>query len=343
MFIGISIFGDIINTEKAPREKGKSLISLPDEYVIIDTETTGLDTEYCGIIEIAAIKYKDGDKVSSFSELVRPNSFRYAEEDDEDYCVVNGEKIVFIDSFISELTGITNRMLQDVRSQEEVFSDFLQFVGDSVVIGHNVNFDVNFIYDAVNDYLGKTFSNDFIDTMRIARKLLKEDLKHHRLCDIAKYYDIKQENAHRALADCETTNQCYVKMRDQILKVYGNAEAFCSLFNKHNQRKLSAKDIVPDSSEIDEDSPIYGKLFVFTGALDRMLRKDAMQLVVNKGGLCGDNITKKTNFLVLGNNDFCSSIKDGKSNKQKKAEALKLAGNDIEIISENVFYEMLGE
>ena len=72
-----------------------------------------------------------------------------------------------------------------------------------------------------------------------------------------------------------------------------------------------------------------------------MVRKDAMQLVVNFGGSCGDNVTAKTNFLILGNNDFCSSIKDGKSSKQKKAEALILKGNDIEILSENVFYEMV--
>ena len=72
-----------------------------------------------------------------------------------------------------------------------------------------------------------------------------------------------------------------------------------------------------------------------------MTRKTAMQMVVDLGGLVGNSVTKKTNYLILGNNDYCSSIKDGKSSKQKKAESLKLSGNDIEIISENVFYDML--
>jgi len=88
---------------------------------------------------------------------------------------------------------------------------------------------------------------------------------------------------------------------------------------------------------------VFGKTFVFTGTLQRMVRKDAMQLVVDMGGICGDGVTVKTNYLVLGNNDYCSSIKVGKSSKHKKAERYKAEGLDIEIISENVFYEMVAE
>lgn len=74
-----------------------------------------------------------------------------------------------------------------------------------------------------------------------------------------------------------------------------------------------------------------------------MDRAKAMQIVANIGGINADNVTKKTNYLILGNNDFCSSLKGGKSSKQKKAEKLALEGQDIQIISENVFYEMISE
>ena len=104
---------------------------------------------------------------------------------------------------------------------------------------------------------------------------------------------------------------------------------------------FSAKDIQASTNNFDETTPVYEKVFVFTGTLERMTRKEAMQLVVDHGGLCGDGVNKKTNFLVLGNNDYCTTIKDGKSTKQKKAEQLKLTGCDIEIISENVFYDMI--
>lgn len=79
---------------------------------------------------------------------------------------------------------------------------------------------------------------------------------------------------------------------------------------------------------------------MFTGTLDKMPRKAAMQLVVDRGGVCLDGVRKDVNYLVLGSSDY-SKIKDWKSNKQKAAEKLRLKGNDIEIISENVFYEML--
>jgi DNA polymerase-3 subunit epsilon len=104
---------------------------------------------------------------------------------------------------------------------------------------------------------------------------------------------------------------------------------------------LSANDITTENTDFDITHPLYQKVCVFTGTLDKMLRKDAMQIVVDLGGICDDNITSRTNFLILGNNDYSPLVKDGKSNKQKKAEKLKLDGNDIEIISESVFYDIV--
>ena len=64
-------------------------------------------------------------------------------------------------------------------------------------------------------------------------------------------------------------------------------------------------------------------------------------MVVDLGGICANGVTKETNYLILGNYDYCSTIKDGKSTKQKKAEAYKLKGLDIEIMPESVFYDMI--
>ncbi len=97
-----------------------------------------------------------------------------------------------------------------------------------------------------------------------------------------------------------------------------------------------------ETDHFDESSPFFGKVFVFTGTLDKMPRKAAMQLVVDRGGVCLDGVRKDVNYLVLGSSDY-SKIKDWKSNKQKRLlRSFALKGNiDIEIISENVFYEML--
>ncbi len=66
-----------------------------------------------------------------------------------------------------------------------------------------------------------------------------------------------------------------------------------------------------------------------------------MQLVANLGGCLGNGVTRKTDYLILGNNDYCTKIKDGKSIKQKKAEELILKGFDIQIMPEDVFYELV--
>lgn len=297
-------------------QKGKSLIDLPIDFTLIDLETTGLSSEWDEIIEISALKVRNSEIVDEYSSLVKPS---------EDIC-----------RFIEELTGITNEMLMYERTIRLVMPEFLDFVGDDVVVGHNVNFDINFIYD---NSMPVHFSNDFVDTMRLSR-ILRKDERHHRLSDLCKRYDVTNTKAHRALSDCYTTFECYKHIRDEIYDRYENIENFI----KSNRKVyFKAKDVIADESKKDETSLLYEKVCVFTGVLEKMVRKDAMQIVSDIGGLVADSVTKKTNFLILGNNDYCKSIKDGKSLKQKKAEKLKLSGQDIEIIPENVFYDMIDE
>ena len=132
------------------------------------------------------------------------------------------------------------------------------------------------------------------------------------------------------------------KMRDEALYQYETEKAFKRAFQKYRE-DIKAKDIIGDETKINPDSPIYKKRCVFTGKLEKFTRVQAMQVVADLGGINEDRVTKNTNFLILGNNDYCSTIKDGKSSKQKKAEKNKLAGQDIEIVPETVFYDMLGE
>lgn len=310
---GISFGG---SSEKADRiEKGESLLALPSTYTVVDLETTGLDPQWNDIIEFGAMRVVDGVVTEKYSQLVNPG--------------------YEIDEFITELTGITNEMLAEAPAVNAVLSAFLEFVGDGVVIGHNVNFDINFIYDTCISVLDKHFKNDFVDTMRLSRRLFPQE-SHHRLCDLIERFHVDEAVEHRALADVEQTNRCYLFMKEHM---ENNGITIESL--RPTKNGFSAKDIQASTTDFDETSPVFEKAFVFTGTLERMTRKEAMQLVVDRGGLCGDGVNKKTNFLVLGNNDYCSTIKDGKSTKQKKAEQLKLSGCDIEIISENVFYDMI--
>ena len=314
-------FGENQKIKAVRNGKGKSLILFPEKYVVVDIETTGLSPRYDEIIEISAIRYDSGKKVDVFSTLVKP--------DNE------------IDDYITELTGITNEMVEGAPTIDDCINDFIDFMGEDIVIGYNVNFDINFLYDNLLECKNEVVKNDFVDVMRIARKALPE-LKHHRQKDIASYFGIPLLGAHRAEVDCEVCNECFVALKDEIIKSGVELEAFIQQF-KHKSRfhkGVSAKDIKSENMNFDESHPLYGKVCVFTGALEKMHRKEAMQLVANLGGIPGDGVTKKTNFLILGNNDYCKTIVDGKSSKQKKAEKLILEGQDLQILPEEVFYDI---
>lgn len=309
---------DIGPAPKTVREnKGKSLLLATNNYVSIDIETTGLSPAYDEIIEIGAVKYRAGEIVDTFQSLVNPE--------------------MEIDDFITQMTGITNEMLVDAPILKNVLPTFIEFVGKDILLGHNVNFDINFIYDACNLFGLPVFDNDFIDTMRLARRMYK-NLPNHKLDTLISHFGLQRRELHRGLLDCVLTAECYQKMMDDSDCF---AEAIKPRYRNRNRKAFSLKDIVAIEGEENPDSPLYGKVCVFTGTLESFTRKEAGQLVVNIGGLCADNITKKTNYLILGNNDYCKSIKDGKSNKQKKAEKLIADGADLTIIPEEVFLDIL--
>lgn len=313
----------IVEREKIERTlKGKSTIDLLSDYIVFDIETTGLDSSYDEVIEIGAIKVKNNKTVSKFNSLVKPKNE--------------------IDEYITELTGITNEMVKDAPTIEEILPDFMNYIGNDILIGHNINFDINFIYDNLYRNKFDVLTNDFIDTMRISRKLLSE-LPHHRLIDLAKYFKIDSTNNHRSLKDCEITMNVYENLKEIALQKYDNVDEFKNAFKKHKKEGLRAKDIVSTNTEFDVDNLFYDKYVAITGTLEKMLRKEAMQIIVDLGGHCEDNVTKKTNYLILGNNDYNPILRGKKSSKLIKAETLKLEGKDIEIISENVFYDIIDD
>ena len=174
------------------RLKGQSLLLFPDNYVVIDLETTGLDPKNNCIIEAAALRIRQGKKSETFTSLVNPG--------------------VPLDPFITRLTGIRDDMLQNAPPIEQVIPQLLDFIGNDIVVGHNVNFDINFIYEASMSVLNQPFSNDFVDTLRLSRRLYREE-RHHRLSDLIVRFHIGDCVDHRALSDVLQTNECLTYMR----------------------------------------------------------------------------------------------------------------------------------
>ncbi len=175
--------------------KGKSLCSFPSDYTVIDIETTGLYTGESEIIEVSAIKCRDDEAVDTFSTLIHPQ--------------------FPISSFITDLTGISNELVKDAPHAEEALARFYDFAGKDILVGHNVNFDVNFLYDGLMRYNSLILDNSFVDVLRLARKALPF-LPNHRQMTVAAYYGIETSGSHRALRDCEICNKNYLQLKRQL-------------------------------------------------------------------------------------------------------------------------------
>lgn len=185
-------FSNRLNT----RIKGESLLTFPEDYTVIDIETNGLNSNIDDIIELSAIRVRKDKIEKTFTKLIKPQR------------PVGG--------FISRLTGITNSMLANELAIDEILPEYLDFIGKDIVLGHNVNFDINFIYDKSMKHFNKAFSNSFVDTLKIARKL-KLDCENHKLKTLADYYNIKQGRMHRGLEDCRITFEVYKCLKSYVL------------------------------------------------------------------------------------------------------------------------------
>ena len=165
------------------------------DYVCLDLETTGLDPKVDKIIEIGAVRVKNGEIVDTFQSFVNPGRML-------------SEKVI-------ELTGISDADLRNAPSIEEVLPRFLEFSQDACFLGHSVLFDYSFMKKAVVNLDGKNkYEKVGIDTLKIARKYLAS-LESRRLSYLCAYYQIEQK-AHRALEDAVATHKLYLKLAENF-------------------------------------------------------------------------------------------------------------------------------
>ncbi len=172
--------------------RGRILNQYTPDYVLYDLETTGISCNYDEVIELSALKVRNGAVAEEFSSLVNP-----------------GRPIPYAASAVNH---ITDEMVAKAPGFREVLSAFLEFAGEDILVGHNIHtFDMKFLYRDCERFFGQTLTNDYIDTLKLARLCIPE-LSHHRLGDLAEFYGISPEGAHRALNDCRMNQQIFEKM-----------------------------------------------------------------------------------------------------------------------------------
>lgn len=159
-------------------------------FIVVDTETTGLSAGKDEIIEVAAILFNNWIPITKFESLLKPKKE--------------------IPQEITKLTGISNEMVSDSPAFYEILDSLYDFIGNYNIVGHNLKFDMDFLYKNGLD----TFSQKrkYYDTLDIARKTLK-DMPNYKLVTLSDYYNIRDNSsAHRALSDCLTTGYLFSKL-----------------------------------------------------------------------------------------------------------------------------------
>lgn len=172
-----------------------SVLPLPLDYVALDIETTGFSPSTEAITELGAVKIRNGKIQDRFSRLVNPGRH--------------------IPSRITSLTGITDDMVAAEPALNETLPDFLDWLEDDPIIGHNVRFDLSFLA-AASDRFGLPHSLQRVtyDTMAIDKRLFPSE--RHRLADLIVRYGIADTEEHRALSDATQTYQCLEWQRRYI-------------------------------------------------------------------------------------------------------------------------------
>ncbi len=179
---------------------GKDTRGLQDEIIVFDVETTGLHYENDRLTEIGAVKLRNLQVVETFSTMVNPERE--------------------LSQKITELTGITQDMVDNAPSQAQAMQDFLAFCGkDALLVAHNAKFDTSFL-DNTCKRLGISFSYSYIDTLKLAQIVLPE-LTRYKQEVIARHLKLGSYNAHRASDDALMLSKIYVTLVSKLISEKG--------------------------------------------------------------------------------------------------------------------------
>lgn len=297
-------------------------------FVALDLETANA---YRGsICQIGITEVIDGKVQPSKSWLVKPQNNKY-------------------DEFNIEIHGITPEDTKNSPSFPEVWKEVKPFLEGKTVVAHNTSFDMYALRDAFNEYVIDYPTFDYFCTLRIARQLIKGCYS-YSLNVVLDYLGIKFEGHHKAdndslgcaelLLKCLEIDGCTLDEMESKYNFHRGKFA-PSTFIAHQANKQTKAQVLNSLEEhpelVDEANYFYGKNVCFTGTCMYGARKELLQKIKDVGGIPSDSVTKKTEVLVVGQQDYRVVGDSGMSNKQKKAFQLLEKGQDIEILSETEF------
>lgn len=308
------------------------------DFVAIDFETANQHRN--SPCAVAIVVVKDGELADQQEWLIRP-------------------KEPYFNPFNVRIHGITEEDVADQPEFDGLWDTLQSILIDRIVLAHNASFDMSVLRSTLAAY-GIPFPEITYSCTRIIAQKSWPGLLSYGLQPVAMKLGIEFEHhkvqddavacAKVAIHACERAGVKSIEAlatqleieNGRIFPVDGYQPVWGGGCGRTRYGGVKIADLVPTTETFDTTHPFYDRMFVFTGELESMCRKDAMQAVIDVGGYCGSGVTKKTNVLVVGEQDL-SKLAPGqtKSGKMLRAEELVADGADLEIMSELDFLRTL--
>lgn len=309
------------------------------DFTAIDFETANSSRGSACAVGLCTVR--DGQIIRCDQRLIRPDP-------------------PYFSPFNISIHGITERDVADAPSFAELWPEMLASICGPLV-AHNASFDISVIRRSLDD-ADIQYPDVAYYCTRVIAKLTWPGMPTYGLDHMAQHLGISFQH-HNAAEDARACasvalEACRVRSVASLYdleqpfvfsagRLYPGGYAPCHGRGKdpsvreRSSQKTRAADISATVGDFDSEHPFFGKSFVFTGAMTALLRKDAMQAVVDHGGSCRDAVRHDTDYLVLGQAGYIGYRSGHKSSKMKKAEDMLTKGLLIEILSEADFFSML--
>lgn len=301
------------NAQDKLRQKGTEQPVFATDYTLLDIETTGLSPYRDRITELGAIKVRNNKVVAQYSNLVK-----YAGDNS-------------VPAFITKLNGITERQLLEHGIESQIaIKEFRDFISDDLILGYNINFDLNFLYDLSQKNHLATLNNDYLDVLKFARAYYPDE-QHNRLVDCIQRIGLRDFETHHGLQDSLDTKQVYDYFKEHFSPE--NLEAV-----KRQIKDFSLTDHRLSQAELGFYNPISRKMIMFAGNLHLDLA-DAQLMVENLGGQVVSSVDNLPNYVVIGDHDRFH----GQLAEVQQVQKLKQQGQRISLLTESFFLNMLDD
>ena len=265
----------------------------------------------------------------------------------------------------SQIHGITSDTVKNCSDFSGVFPHILKYLQNTkAAIAHNAQFDMSILCDCADYFDLEVPEFIYLDSINLSSQIKSECGDSLKAC--ADFFNIKLDEHHNALCDAKVCAEIVIESIKRSKA--GNLAEFVLLYPEINRKRFSElkehresipnrfehshstkfehinlKSIKPQVPVLDETNTFYCKNCVLTGELSTLSRQEAMQKIVNLGGIIKTSVSSKTDFLIVGTQDINIVGEDGLSNKEEKAYSLIDKGYDIHIIKENEFLDILSK